>query len=69
MPRWISELAYESYTLLSQIRLALLDGANDHVANASRRHTVKSRTEALDGNDVQVLGARVVSAVDHSAHW
>jgi hypothetical protein len=56
-------------TFLPQVGLALLDRADDHVADASGRQTVESGSEALDGDDVQVLSARVVGAVDCGRHW
>ena len=36
--------------------------------HTSRRQLVQTSTRASDGNDVQVLGTRVISAVDHSTH-
>jgi len=51
-------------TLLAELRLALLDGSDDHVTNASSRETVEGATVTLDGNDVEVLSTGVVSAVD-----
>lgn len=51
------------HDLLPELRLSLLDGRHDHVANTGSRQTVQARTDALDGDDVQVAGARVVAAV------
>lgn len=42
--------------LLSQLRLALLDGGNKHVTDASSRQTVQTTTNAMHSNNVQVLG-------------
>ena len=36
--------------------------------HTSSRQLVQTSTRASNGNDVQVLGTRVISAVDHSAH-
>lgn len=36
--------------------------------HTSSRELVQTSTRASNGNDVQVLGTRVISAVDHSAH-
>ena len=36
--------------------------------HTSRRQLVQTSTRASNGNDVQVLGTRVISAVDHSTH-
>lgn len=38
---------------------------NDHVTNASSWQSIESGAEAFDGDDVQVLSARVIGAVDH----
>lgn len=55
-------------TLLTKLRLALLDGGNNHVAGRRGRETVKTSTDAADGNNEQVLGASVVGAVHDGAH-
>ena len=49
--------------LLSQLRLSLLDGRDDHVTDTAGGHTVKTSTNTLDGDDVQVSGTGVVGAV------
>lgn len=54
-------------TFLSQIGLSFLDCANDHIADTSRRQSVEASAEALNGNHVQVLSARVVGTVDDGA--
>jgi hypothetical protein len=51
------------HDLLPQLRLSLLDGRHDHVARTTGRQAVKTRTDTLDGDDVQVAGAGVVAAV------
>lgn len=51
------------FTLLSQIRLSLLDSGQDHVTDTGSRQSIKTTLDALDGNDVQVLGTRVIGAV------
>jgi hypothetical protein len=50
-------------TLLSQLRLSLLDGGHNHVADTSSGQLVETAVNTLDGNDVQVFGTRIVSAV------
>ena len=36
--------------------------------HTSRRQLVQTSTRASNGNDVQVLGTRVIGAVDHGTH-
>ena len=36
--------------------------------HTSSRELVQTSTRASNGNDVQVLGTRVIGAVDHSTH-
>ena len=36
--------------------------------HTSSRQLVQTSTRASNGNDVQVLGTRVIGTVDHSAH-
>lgn len=55
------------HDLLTELRLSLLDSGHDHVTDTGSGETVKSGTETLDGNDAQVSGTRVVTAVDDSA--
>ena len=50
--------------LLAELWLALLDGGHDHVAECGSRKSVKTTVAALHGNDVEVLRASVVGAVD-----
>jgi hypothetical protein len=50
-------------TLLSQFRLTLLDRADKHVTTTSSGKSVKATLNVADGNDVQVLGARVIGTV------
>ena len=56
-------------TFLSQFRLSLLDRGNNHVTGSRGGQSVQSRTNAKDGNDEQVLGTRVISAVHNCADW
>lgn len=51
------------HDLLSQFWLSLLDGGHDHVSNTSGWETVQACSDTLDGNDVQVASAGVVTAV------
>jgi len=53
--------------LLTQIRLTLLHSRHDHATRVRSRQTVLTATPALDCNEVQVLRARVIGAVDHGA--
>lgn len=66
-------------TLLAELGLTLLHGGHEHISRAyavsrssepstASRESVQTSTPASDGNDVQILGTRVISAVDHSAH-
>ncbi len=59
---WRNEL-----TLLPQLGLALLDGAQRHVADGGGRNLVQAGSTAKNGDDVQVLSAGVVGAVHHGA--
>lgn len=49
--------------LLSQLRLSLLDGSDNHVTDTTSGQTVQAGTDTLDGDDVEVTGTGVVSAV------
>ena len=49
--------------LLAELRLALLDGGHDHVADTTSGETVETSTDTLDGDDVKVTGTGVVRAV------
>jgi len=52
---------------LSQLGFTLLDGSHDHVATRGGRKSVQPSTAAHDGDNEEVLSARVVGAVDHGA--
>ena len=56
------------HDLLPEVGLPLLDGGHDHVADAGRRQPVEPALDALHGDDVEVLGARVVRAIDRRRH-
>lgn len=64
-----TSLLSHKLTLLSQLGLSLLDGGDNHVTGSSSWQSVQSRTNTVNGNDEQVLGARVVGAVHHGTHW
>lgn len=49
--------------LLAELRLALLDGGHDHVADTTSGEAVETSTDTLDGDDVKVTGTGVVRAV------
>lgn len=51
------------HDLLPELRLSLLDGGHDHVANTTSGETVEAGTNTLDGDDVKVTGTGVVGAV------
>ena len=66
-------------TLLAELGLTLLHGGHEHISRAyavsrssepstASRESVKTSTPASDRNDVQILGTRVISAVNHSAN-
>jgi hypothetical protein len=59
---------WHALTLLTQLRLALLDGRHHHVADGRTGNLIEATLDALNGDDVQVLGASVVSAVHDGAH-
>lgn len=61
-------LCTTSNTLLAKIGLSLLHRGHDHVADTGSGQAVEARVDALDGDDVEVLGTRVVGAVHHGAH-
>jgi hypothetical protein len=63
-PPWFA-LPYNDcwHDLLPQLWLSLLDCCHDHVANTGSWESVQSRTNTLDGDDVEVTGARVVTAI------
>ena len=62
--RGTSREGRERHTLFPQVRLSLLDGGHDHVANSGGRQTVQAALDALDGDDVQVLSSGVVGTID-----
>lgn len=55
------------HDLLPELGLSLLDGRHDHVTDTSGGETVKTRSDTLDGDDVQVTSTRVVAAVHDGA--
>merc|ERR1719350_2012330 len=56
------------HDFLAELWLALLDGGQDHVTGRGGRQTVQATADTADGDDVQILGAGVVGAVDDGAH-
>merc|ERR1719512_626329 len=54
--------------LLPQLRLALLTGAQHHVARGAVGHFVQTATNADHRHDVQVFGAAVVSTVHQGSN-
>ena len=55
-------------TLLAELGLALLDSGEDHVADTGSGEPVQVTLDAVHGNDVEVLGSAVVSAVHDGSH-
>ena len=51
------------HDFLTKLWLTLLDCGYEHIANASSRQSVQSSANAINGNDVKVLGTSVVGAV------
>lgn len=49
--------------LLPELRLSLLDCGHHHVADTASGQPVEAGTDTLDGDDVEVACARVVTAV------
>jgi hypothetical protein len=67
-PPWLALADNDGgHDLLPQLGLSLLDGRHDHVSRTTGRQTVKTRTDTLDGDDVQVAGTGVVAAVHDGA--
>ena len=54
--------------LLAELRLALLAGRHDHVADASRRQPIQAALDASNRKDEEVLRAGVVSTIDDGCH-
>lgn len=52
-------------TFLTELRLSLLDGSDNHVTGSSGGQAVKTSSDTVDGNDEKVLRTAVVSAVHH----
>ena len=55
------------HNLLTKLGLSLLDGGHDHITDTGGGETVQTRTNALDGDDVEVTGTGVVAAVEDGA--
>jgi hypothetical protein len=55
------------HDLLSEFGLSLLDSCHNHITDTTSWQTVKTRTNTLDGNDVQVSCSGVVAAVHHGS--
>ncbi len=57
----------DGHGLLPELRLALLHGREHHVAHTGVGETIQARTEAVGLDEVEVLRAAVVRAVDDGA--
>lgn len=69
-PPWLALADNDGrHDLLPELRLSLLDRRHDHVSGATGGQAVETGTDALDGDDVQVAGTRVVAAVHDGADW
>lgn len=55
---------HSRHDLLFQSGLSFLYGGHDHITDTGGGQTIKTALDALDGDDVQVLGTRVIGAVD-----
>lgn len=51
--------------LLSQFRLALFDRAHDHVTRTSFGVAIKTSSNVTNADNMEILGARIIGAVDH----
>lgn len=51
------------HDLLPQFWLSLLDGGHNHVTNTGSGKTVQAGTGSFDGDDVEISGTGVVTAV------
>lgn len=58
---------FKQLTLLSELGLSLLDGADEHVSDSGGGKSVKSSTDSVDCDNKQVLGSGVVGAVHHGS--
>ena len=66
--RWQRWLQGAAPTLLAKLGLALLASRHHHVADSRARHLIQATLDALHGDNVQVLCARIVSAVHDRAN-
>jgi len=57
-----------AHDLLAKLRLTFFNGAHNEIAHSSSGERVEAALHALDGNDVDVLCARVIAAIDYSTH-
>uniref|UniRef100_A0A182QBU6 Uncharacterized protein n=1 Tax=Anopheles farauti TaxID=69004 RepID=A0A182QBU6_9DIPT len=53
--------------LFTQLWFTLLDRSYEHVTDTGGWQTVQTSTDAMDGDDIQVLGTSIISAVDDGA--
>ena len=54
-------------TLFPEFGLSLLYSGKNHISNAGSGEPVQAGVDSFDGNNIQVLGARVVSTVHDSS--
>jgi hypothetical protein len=55
--------------LLTKFGLSLLDGAHDHITGTGLGKTIQSTTNIANSDNMEILGSRVISAVDNSGCW
>jgi hypothetical protein len=65
---WLA-LSYDDrgHDFLPQFWLSLLDCGHDHVADTTSRESVQACTDTLDGDNVEITSARVVTAIHDRA--
>lgn len=66
-PRLALSDNHRRHDLLSELRLSLLHGSDDHVTSTGSGETVETSTGSNDSDDVDVTGTGVVAAVDHGS--
>jgi hypothetical protein len=67
-PRLALPNNHSRHHLLPQIWLPLLHRSHHHVSNGSSREPVEAPLHSLHGDHIEILGTRVVSAINHGAH-
>ena len=55
-------------TFFSELRLSFFDCGKEHVSGSSSWHSVKTGTESMNSDDVEILGPSVVSTIHGCCH-